>query len=185
MAQLLRSLPDVPFPMKELYLQHDSGMRHPSIPALTACFISVIETIEEVRLFGDGFDECNEWNHLGHFVSEVAQKAIPSLRFLFTSRPERRIRDLINSLNIPTVDLAGDAINVDIVTFVTEALDINPRLAQFPVDAKELVKESLTTRAGGMYELLLYLSVLIRISDPSSGSVGSHFSSMRFQDVTL
>jgi hypothetical protein len=185
LVQLLFLLPEVPYVMKEWYLYYDAGRRRPSIKHLTACFISVIETIEEARLFMDGFDECHERDHLWYFISEIARRKCLPLRFLFTSCPERHIQNLVNSFNIPTVELAGDAINADIMTFVTGVLDTSPRFARFPVKWKELVRESLTTRAGGMYELLLYLGVLFRISDPSLGSVGSHFNSKQFQAVTL
>jgi hypothetical protein len=63
---------------------------------LTACFIAVIETLPEVRLFGDAFDECMDWNNLWHFSSQLAKARSTSLHFFFTSRPERHIRDAVN-----------------------------------------------------------------------------------------
>jgi hypothetical protein len=51
------------------------------------------------------------------------------------------------------VDLTCPEINLDIRTFVIEQLD-DPRFARISVDGKELVKESLINRAGGMYVFL-------------------------------
>jgi ankyrin repeat protein len=116
---------------------------------LTACFIAIIETLHEVRLFGDAFDECTDWNNLWHFSSQLAKARSTALHFLFTSRPERHIRDAVNSLDIPTVDLTCPEMNLDIKNFVIEKLD-DPRFTRISVDGKELVKESLISRAGGM-----------------------------------
>jgi hypothetical protein len=132
-----------------MYARHKSGHHRPSVKDLTACFIAVIRTLEEVRLFGDAFDECIDWNNLWHFSSQLAKARIPSLHFLFTSRPERHICDAVNSLSIPTVDLICPEMNLDIQTFVIEQL-VDPQFARISVDGKELVRESLISRAGGM-----------------------------------
>jgi hypothetical protein len=159
MSQLLNFFPatEIPPPIKDLYMRRNSGKHRPSVKDLTACFIAIIETQPEVRLFGDAFDECTDWNNLWHFSSQLVKARIPSLHFLFTSRPERHIRDAVNSLGIPTVDLTCPEMNLDIETFVIEQLD-DPRFARISADGKELVKESLISRAGGMY---VFLSVSI------------------------
>jgi hypothetical protein len=159
MSQLLNFLPVIPPPIKDLYLRRNSGKHRPSVKDLTACFIAVIKTLPEVRLFGDAFDECMDWNNLWHFSSQLARARSPSLHFLFTSRPERHIRDAFNSLNIPTVDLTCPEMKDDIKTFVTEQLD-DPQFAQISVDGKELVKESLITRAGGMCVLRVLICIV-------------------------
>jgi hypothetical protein len=163
MSQLLNFSPEteIPPPIKDLYKRRNSGKHRPSVKDLTACFIATIETLPEVRLFGDAFDECKDWNNLWHFSSQLAKARSTSLHFLFTSRPERHIREAVNSLCIPTVDLTCPEMNRDIQTFVIEQLD-DPQFARISVDGKELVKESLIHRAGGMY-------VFLSISDPESG----------------
>jgi hypothetical protein len=167
--QLLLSLPDIPQPLKELYARHKSGDERPSVKDLTACFIAVIKTLPEVRLFGDAFDECTDWNNLWHFSSQLAKARTASLHFLFTSRPERHIRDAVNSLDIPTVDLTCPEMNLDIETFVIEQLD-DPRFARISVEGKELVKESLVSRAGGM--CVFRSPHLFIVSDSWPGSAG-------------
>ena len=140
-----------------MYARHKSGHHRPSVKDLTTCFMAVIQTVDEVRLFGDAFDECADWNNLWHFSSQLAKARIPSLHFLFTSRPECHIHDAVNSLSIPTVDLTCPEMNLDIRTFVVEQLD-DPRFSRISVDGKELVKESLISRAAGMC-VLLFVSV--------------------------
>jgi ankyrin repeat protein len=151
MSQLLNFFPETKIPrsIMDLYVRRNSGKHRPSVKDLTTCFIAVIETLPEVRLFGDAFDECTDWNNLWHFSSQLAKARSTALHFLFTSRPERHIRDAVNSLDIPTVDLTCPEMNLDIKNFVIEQLD-DPRFTRISVDGKEMVKESLISRAGGM-----------------------------------
>jgi hypothetical protein len=99
LLQLVFFCPDVPQPVKDLYPSHQ-GLMQPSMKELTSCFVSVVNDLEEVRLFGDGFDECSQWNSLWHFLRKISGDQCSSLRFVFTSRPESYIRDAVNSLNM-------------------------------------------------------------------------------------
>jgi hypothetical protein len=117
---------------------------------MTACFIDIVNALDEVRLFGDAFDECSEWNALWTFLSKVWKSQCRSLRFLFTSRPERNIRDAVNSLGINSVDLTRSETTGDIERYVIEELDENPRFIHIPIKGRKLIKETLTTKAQGM-----------------------------------
>jgi hypothetical protein len=150
LCQLLNFLPDIPLPIEELYKRSSSGSLRPSMKEMTSCFIDVVKTLEEVRLFGDGFDECSEWNALWTFLSKVRKSQCRSLRFLFTSRPEHDIRDAVNSLSIASVDLTRSETTGDIERYVMEQLEENPRFTHIPVEGRNLIKETLTTKAQGM-----------------------------------
>jgi hypothetical protein len=149
LSQLLNFLPSVPLPLKELYERSNSGTLRPTTKDLTTCFIDIVKTLEEVRLFGDGFDECSEWNALWTFLTRVCQSDCRSLRFLFTSRPERDIRDAVYSLNIPFVDLTRPEMTVDIQKYITERLE-SPRFNRIHAGGRELIRETLTMKAQGM-----------------------------------
>jgi hypothetical protein len=150
LSQLLFSLPDIPPAVLELHAQCDSGLRRPSVRDMTDCFIAVVNTVEEARLFGDAFDECMNWNDLWHFLSTIAESQCPGLRFMFTSRPEGYIRDAVGSLGIPSVDLNCDGINRDIEAYVAESLKRDVRFVRTPQGGKDLILESLISRANGM-----------------------------------
>jgi hypothetical protein len=120
------------------------------VKEMTTCFIDIVKTLEEVRLFGDAFDECSQWNALWTFLSKLWKSQCHSLRFLFTSRPERDIRDAVNSLGIASVDLTRSETTGDIERYVTEGLEENPRFIRSPIEGRDLIRESLTTKAQGM-----------------------------------
>ena len=149
LLQLVFFCPGVPQPVKDLYLSHQ-GLMQPSMNELIACFVSVVNDLEEVRLFGDGFDECLQWNSLWNFLCKVSGDRYPALRFIFASRPESYIRDAVNALNIPSIDLTlCDQVNDDIIKYVWEALEYNPRFAKIPTVGRELVYETLIDKADG------------------------------------
>jgi hypothetical protein len=118
---------------------------------MTACLIALIRRDREVRMLGDAFDECTQWNVLWKFLTQVVRARCPSLHLLFTSRPEREIEDAVNALGIPGLDLMT-VMDGDIERFVMETLESSARpVSRLPEKAKDLIRESLIGRAGGMY----------------------------------
>jgi hypothetical protein len=103
-----------------------------------------------VRLFGDAFDECTDWNDLWYFLFTTVKSRCPGLRFLFTGRPEKYIREAAGSLDIPSVDLDCDGINRDIQAFILASLTRDIRFARTSEQGKTLIRNSLGSRANGM-----------------------------------
>jgi hypothetical protein len=115
------------------------------------CIIAVVNHLDEVRLFGDAFDECTDWNNLWYFLSTTVKSRCPGLRLLFTGRPEVHILEAANSLDIPSVDLDCDGISKDIELFVSNSLTMDIRFARTSEEGKTLIRNSLISRANGMY----------------------------------
>jgi hypothetical protein len=146
--QLLHYLPEVPEEVHDLYSQNPSG--RPSTNEMTSCLIALIRREKEVRILGDAFDECTQWNVLWKFLTRAAKSECPSLRLLFTSRPKREIEDTVNALGIPSLDLRT-VMDGDIKQFITETLENSARpICRLSEKAKDLIRESLVRRAGGM-----------------------------------
>jgi hypothetical protein len=160
MAQLLHYLDDVPDSVNNLYTRCNSGSRRPAVADLTTCLISIIQLLPLVYLLGDAFDECNQWNTLWRCITQIVESRCSSLRFLFTSRPEQYIQDVINSLNIPFVDLTREETNGDIEQFVFESLE-HPRFSRTLLEGKDLIREDLVNRAYGMYDFLSFRSLTL------------------------
>jgi hypothetical protein len=100
--------------------------------------------MKEVRLLGDAFNECVDWNDLWYFLSRMSHRKCSSLRFLFTGRPQFVIHEAVHALNIPTIDLSlYEEVDVDITSFVCENLLSNPRFSRTSDEGKELIKHSL------------------------------------------
>jgi hypothetical protein len=150
MYQLVQELPDVPQPLIDLYSYCRQSDR-PSTTDLTQCLIDVINTLVEVRLLGDAFDECVEWNKLSTFLCTVIKSNCPALRFLFTSRPEQHIQDLLKSLAIPSIGLLCPEMNVDIRTFISQTLEQDDQFKQISLQSKDLIRENLVNHTNGMY----------------------------------
>jgi ankyrin repeat protein len=153
LCQLLHSLPGIPDAINEMYIQHNSGTRRPSAKDMANCFIDVVKTVDEVRVFGDAFDECNNWNILWYFLHTAVESQCPGLRIMFTSRPEMHIQEAANSLRIPSLNLDCDGINKDIELFVSDSLTRDIRFARTLKEGKTLIWDSLVSRANGMYVL--------------------------------
>jgi hypothetical protein len=126
---------------------------------MTTYFLHIIKTLDEVHLLGDAFDECSQWNALWRFVSRIAESELPSLHFLFTSRPDQYIQDASNSLIIPSLDLLCQDMDHDIAKFVSDTLDRDMRFARIPAEGKRLIYESITSRSNRMH--VAYLSSFI------------------------
>jgi hypothetical protein len=88
---------------------------------------------------------------LSTFLCTVIESNCPSLRLLFTSRQEQHIQDVLESLGIPSIGLLRPEMNVDIATFVSETLAKDPRFIRISLEGKDLIRESLVSRANGMY----------------------------------
>ena len=150
LSQLLHSLPEIPDSIKELYEQHNSGTLRPSVRNMTRCFITILNTLDKVRLIGDAFDECTTWNDLWYFLTTTKSRC-SRLCFLFTGRPEVHIREATNSLHIPSVDLDCQGINKDIETYISDSLVRDIRFVHISEEGKTLIHDSLISRANGMY----------------------------------
>jgi hypothetical protein len=147
--QLLHYLPNVPPEVRQLYSCNAAG--RPSTEEMTSCLIMLMKREEEVRILGDAFDECTQWNVLWKFLTRMVKSECPSLRLLFTSRPKREIEDAVNTLGIPSHDLRT-VMDGDIKQFIMETLENSAQpICRLPEKAKNLIRESLVCRAGGMY----------------------------------
>jgi hypothetical protein len=124
---------------------------------MMTCLIVLIRREKEVRIVIDAFDECTQWNLLWRFLVQMAESECPSLRLLFTSRLKREIEDAANALGIPSLDLRT-VMDGDIEQFVTETLEsISRPVFRLPANAKDLIRGSLISRAGGMYAIHFFL----------------------------
>jgi hypothetical protein len=117
---------------------------------MTDCIIALVNGLDEVRLFGDAFDECTDWNNLWYLLSTTVKSRCPGLRFLFTGRPEVHIQEAVNALHIPSVDLDCKGIDTDIEVFVSDSLEREICFAHISEVGKILIRMSLISQANGM-----------------------------------
>jgi hypothetical protein len=147
--QLLYFSINIPAAIRDLHARHNLGTRRPSINDLTSCLVDLIGGHREIRIVGDGFDQCPEWNRLWKILTRLVQSQHASLRLLFTSRKELYIEDAARTLRIPSVDLRCQQVDNDIAKYVSDVLRDDSRFARVTAEMKDLIRERLTALASG------------------------------------
>jgi hypothetical protein len=149
--QLLYFSVNIPTAIKDLHARHHLGTRRPSIDSLTSCLVNLLGGHKEVRIVGDAFDRCPEWNKLWKILSKLVQSQHASLRLLFMSRREQYIEDAVRTMNIPSVDLRCQQVDKDIAKYVSDVLRDDSKFSRVTVELKDSIRERLTTLASGRY----------------------------------
>jgi hypothetical protein len=146
LTQLLSHFERVPVALEALYQHHINDLTRPSLEELTACLVSILNTLPAVRLVGEGFDECIEWGDLSKVVSTLLSGHCPTLQFIFTSRPEGNIADALNTLNIPSVNVKSPE---DVKMHLKHVVHTDPRFTRISHDGKTLIWEKLGEMSEG------------------------------------
>ncbi|KAN0129357.1 hypothetical protein V8E53_012841 [Lactarius tabidus] len=149
--------------LHRVYEAHDRGTRQPSDDTLKECLKQMLKLPGQGPIFIvlDALDECPDSSGLPPPRSEVLQlvKELVDLhlRGLFictTSRPEIDIRAVLEPLAFRSVSLHDESgQKTDIAEYVRSVVNSSPSTAmrRWRVDDKNLVIETLTERADGMF----------------------------------
>ena len=149
--------------LSKLYLDHDEGKSHPSDDVLTQCLKAVLALSSEdpVYLIIDALDECPDSHgipspreRLLQFIKELVELRIQNVHICVTSRPEIEIREVLEPLTSCRVclhDQTGQ--KEDIADYIKSVVYSNSEsiMRRWRAEDKELVVETLTNRANGMY----------------------------------
>ncbi|KAI9701645.1 MAG: hypothetical protein M1820_006416 [Bogoriella megaspora] len=136
---VLRAGEPVPRPVEEFYDRHKSHMYQP-----------------DVFLIVDALDECTGGKRESPLdvLRELVMQRPASLNMLFTSRQERDIEVAIQSLATATLSIEAHAIQPDISLYVNNYLERVESLKIMPPQEHERIKESLVSKADGMFRWL-------------------------------
>ncbi|KAN0129377.1 hypothetical protein V8E53_012861 [Lactarius tabidus] len=149
--------------LHRVYEAHDNGTRQPSDDTLKECLKQMLRLPGQGPIFIvlDALDECPDSSGLPPPRSEVLQlvKELVDLhlRGLFictTSRPEIDIRAVLEPLAFRSVSLHDESgQKTDIAEYVRSVVNSSPSTAmrRWRADDKNLVIETLTERADGMF----------------------------------
>ena len=161
--------------LSELYSVYDKGKKQPSDGALTKCLEDML-TIPDQRpiyLIMDALDESPDTSGIPsprervlQLLMELVDLHCPNLHICVTSRPEIDIRDAIvplTSLRVSLHEQSGQ--KEDIADYVRSVVSSNsePIMRRWKKEDKDLVIETLSERADGMYVDDFTLVMLVQI----------------------
>jgi hypothetical protein len=149
--------------LSRLHFNHDSGARQPNDDILTRCLKEMLTLLEQrpIYLIFDALDECSNISGIPtprkrvlQLVKELVDLHIPNLHICVTSRPEVDIRDVLEPLTSRRVclhDETGQKEDIEKYVRAVVYSDSEPIMRRWRMEDKELVIETLSERADGMY----------------------------------
>ncbi len=167
--------------LSDLYSKHNSGSQYPSVDVLTQCLKDMLNVPRQgpTYIILDAVDECSDKSGtpsqrervLG-LLDELLQLRHPDLHICVTSRPESDIGAILRHLSSHCVSLHDQTGQIrDIVEYIKDAVNSDPKLQQWSVVNKQLVIDTLSHRACGMY-VVIFVCLVIHTHLLHAGSVG-------------
>ncbi|KAK4611479.1 Vegetative incompatibility protein HET-E-1 [Fulvia fulva] len=111
-----------------------------------------IASYQQVFLHVDALDECSRADKVREHVLvglETLVATAPNIRVLVTSRAEPDIREYLQRFD--TVSIEATTADQDIRLYVSERLSRHSRLSLLPLQTRNLVEDTLTQKANGMF----------------------------------
>ena len=149
--------------LRSLYSDHDEGKNQPGDSDLIECLKEMIALPNQLPtyLIMDALDECpnspgipSPREKVLQLVEELVELCLPNLRICVTSRPEIDIRNVLEPLTSRRVSLHDQSGQIeDIADYVRSVVYSKSEqiMRRWRTEDKELVIESLSERADGMY----------------------------------
>jgi len=166
--------------LSRLHSNHDSGARQPNDDILTRCLKEMLTLPDQrpIYLIFDALDESSNVSGIPtprkrvlQLVKELVDLHVPNLHICVTSRPEVDIRDVLEPLTSRRVSLHDQSgQKKDIEDYVRSVVYSNsePIMRRWRKEDKELVIETLSERADGMFRWIFCQLEVLRDCIPSS-----------------
>ena len=176
----------------EFYLTHQRGLQQPSESALILCLEKMLQVPKvSLYLIADALDECPDTAGIHSprekvldLVEKLAGLHFPNLRLCVTSRPEVDIRNVLEPLTSASTRMSlhdEDGQKKAIADYISSVVYSDKKIMRWPEQDRELVNETLSGRAGGMYGCYF---PLIAISYDQIGSGGFRVNSRPYAVVS-
>ena len=148
--------------LSRYYSDHGHGARQPNDDTLTKCLKEMLTLPDQrpIYLIIDALDECSNRSGIPSsrdrvllLLKELVDLHVPNLHLCVTSRPEVDIRDVLENLTFRRVSLHDQSgQKKDIEDYVRSVVnsDFEPIMRRWRKEDRELVVETLSSRADGM-----------------------------------
>ena len=125
----------------------------PSLNALLYVLEDMIRCFDQVYLFVDALDECNDRKDLMDILETAINWKCSTLHALVTGRRERDIESKLESFSVGSnfVPLESDVVNPDIKSYILQRMQKDENLSRWRQDQREEIELTLTNKAHGMY----------------------------------
>ncbi|KAF8492083.1 hypothetical protein F5888DRAFT_1860114 [Russula emetica] len=166
--------------LSRLYSKHEDGAQQPSDDTLRRCLKEMLTVPDQhpIYLIIDALDECSNTsgipshrNRVLHLVKELVDLHLPNLHICVTSRPRVDIREVLEPLTSRRVSLHDQSgQKKDIEDYVRSVVysDLEPIMRRWRKEDKELVIETLSERADGMFRWVFCQLEVLRDCLPAS-----------------
>jgi hypothetical protein len=147
--QLLEQYHEIPLPMLQIYNNRWQSLTHRSLCDLINYILAVFD---HVYIILDALDECGELQVLLKWIKDLAGENNEKLHFLGTTRPEKQIPAVLDSLypNSQYVNLSDTSSNDDIQSYIRHRVIQSHDYCGFSEDIKETIMETIAAKANGM-----------------------------------
>jgi hypothetical protein len=153
--------------LHELFSEHQPGSKQPSDSTLKRYLEKILKLSRQLPLYVvvDALDECPDTSGLQSsrekvlaLIEELVGLNLPNLRLCITSRPEVDIRNVLEPLTSMSSRVSlhdEDGQKGDIADYIRFVVYSDKKITRWREEDKELVAETISNRANGMYEALL------------------------------
>ena len=148
----------------EFYSTHQRGSQQPSDDALIQCLEKMLQIPSKLPIYViiDALDECPVTSGVQSprekvlaLVKTLAGLRLPNLRICITSRPDVDIRNVLEPLLSPSNCITlheEDGQKKSMADYIRSVVNSDETIMKWSEEDKELVIETLSGKAGGMYE---------------------------------
>ncbi|KAH9172792.1 ankyrin repeat-containing domain protein [Lactarius sanguifluus] len=160
-----------------IYSTHGKGTQKPSDEVLIDCLMNVLsaKTQDPVYIVVDALDECPNTSGVRpprervlSLIKDLINLRLPNVHICVTSRPEIDIRirlEPLTSLRVSLHDQTGH--KEDIANYINSEVDVVASDKKWREDDKELVIETLSEKADGMFRWVYCQLEMLRLCFPS------------------
>jgi hypothetical protein len=155
LAQLCCQCAEFPKELQDFFEQHSRYQkRNLTLQRLRSILLTVIGYFDKVAIVLDALDECQQRPALMEEIELLVKDKSINLNMLVTSRKERDIEMVLETLLTYQISLQGEVVDDDIGLHVRHCLAQDPRLSRRPDAVKQEIEAALIEGAQGMSVLI-------------------------------
>lgn len=140
--------------LADLYRLCKSGSEQPTPNSLQDTLHMIIQRLYSVFIIIDSLDECTTRDETLTWIQQINSLEMDNLHMVVTSRPERDISDVLESLDLRIVDLIQEPANDDIGKYLERLQKLERK---WDTDTLDAIRLELRKGAGRMLALFHHL----------------------------